>query len=93
MNPYLSIVLGISASVLLCAALWLIRRYLCRIRQGAPVVRQATALLLNQHNDVACISVHVPRPAACAYDVVLPGLLYSLSSLWESKICCYVCSD
>ena len=38
-NPYLSVILGIGASVLLCAVLWLVRRYLCRIRPGAPVVR------------------------------------------------------
>lgn len=40
-NPYLSVILGIGASVLLCAVLWLVRRYLCRIRPGAPVVRLA----------------------------------------------------
>ncbi|KAK9834335.1 hypothetical protein WJX81_008044 [Elliptochloris bilobata] len=40
-NPYLSVVLGIGASVLLCAALWLIRRYLRRVRPGAPVAPAA----------------------------------------------------
>jgi hypothetical protein len=38
-NPYLSVVLGVSASVLLCALLWFVRRFLCRMRPGAPVVR------------------------------------------------------
>jgi len=42
-NPYLSVVLGVSASVLLCALLWFVRRFLCRMRPGAPVVRRPAA--------------------------------------------------